>query len=196
MEFALPHFHIRPLQSDDSLDDLTSLLHRAFSPMGREGISCTSFNQSVEVTQFRVHLGACFVALDSGRIAGTLTLHQPEQRSECRWYRQADVASVHQFAVDPAYQGTGCGKALLRFATSWAREHDFHELALDTPLPASHLIAFYALQGFREVEQAQFSGRAYRSCVLSKTVNRTAAEHKPSPMHHYRQPQPLFGSLV
>jgi GNAT superfamily N-acetyltransferase len=194
----LDTFLIRRLDARDSMEDLTSMLHRAFSPMGRRGIGCTCFNQSVEVTAERAGLGDCFVATQHGRIVGTLTLHDPDKRSECHWYRQADIASLHQFAVDPAYQGTGCGLALLEFAMQWAHQHHFHGLALDTPLPASDLIHFYEAHGFRKVERVRFHGKGYTSCVLSKTV-RDATTHRDSNSELTQQNRlrkPLFGALV
>lgn len=82
---------------------------------------------------------------------------------------------MHQFAVDPVYQGTGVGKCLLLHALDWARQHHFEELALDTPLPAQHLIRFYEAHGFRQVELVQFSGRPYVSSVLSHSLEKVNA---------------------
>ncbi len=172
------------------------MLHRAFSPMGRSGIGCTSYNQSEEMTRQRAAVGECFVAVVDGRIVGTVTLQSSGRRSDCRWYRQPHVTSLHQFAVDPAYQGTGIGKGMLSHAMEWAREHHFEELALDTPLPAKHLIQFYEAQGFRQVELVQFSGRAYVSCVLSLAL---PMQHLSERRHHHPAPaakQPLFGTMV
>ena len=187
---------IRRLSPADSLDELTSMLHRAFARLGRMGLNCTSFDQSVETTAQRVRLGECYVAVGDGRLIGTVTLHEPDGRSGVRWYRRPDVASLHQFAVDPSHQGTGCGKALLLVAQRWASVHGCCELALDTPAPASHLIAFYASQGFRVVEHVQLQGKSYRSAVLSKRIDAPTA--KRGPRHHVpRSPHaPLFGTMV
>ena len=198
MEPILETFGIRHLSGNDSLEDLTSMLHRAFSPLGHQGIGCTCFNQDVAVTAKRVALGECFVATRDGRIVGTLTMHLPDKQSECHWYRQADVASLHQFAVEPAYQGAGCGVSLLGFATQWAVAHGFHGLALDTPLPAIHLINFYEVQGFRKVERVRFPGKGYASCILSKTVSVSKTESKPEPKQQklFRNPQPVTGQAL
>jgi GNAT superfamily N-acetyltransferase len=178
-EHLLQAIHIRRLAPGDSLDELTSMLHRAFSNLGRMGLNCTCVNQSIETTAQRVRLGECYVAVCDGRLVGTATLHKPDRHSECHWYRRTEVASVHQFAVDPSFQGTGCGKALLLVAARWAREHHYRELALNTPAPASRLIQFYASQGFRAVEQVQLPGKAYRSSVLSKTLDAAPAARAP-----------------
>lgn len=196
MEPVLNAFQIRRLHAADSLDDLTSLLHRAFSPMGRDGIVCTCYNQSVDVTAQRVQMGECFVATQDGRLVGTMTLHRPEKFSPCHWYRQADVASLHQFAVDPVCQGTGRGTRLLRFALDWADEQGFHALALDTPLPAVQLIRFYQAHGFRPVEHVRFAGRNYTSCVLSQTIGSATRAGWPQYSHQpvLRKPLSTFSS--
>ena len=185
---------IRRLGPCDSLDELTSMLHRAFSTLGRMGLSCTSVNQSIETTARRVRLGECFVAVRDGCLIATVTLHKPQRRADCSWYRQPDIASLHQFAVDPRFQGTGCGKALILAATRWARERNYVELALDTPALASHLIQFYVAQGFRLVEQVQMPGKLYRSAVLSKTIDDPLTAR--GPRYCARQARPLFGTMV
>jgi len=194
MDLLAQTFQIRSLRNDDSLQDLTSMLHRAFSPMGRDGIGCTCFDQSEATTRRRAALGECFVAVMDHRIVGTLTLQRADRRSDCRWYRRSNVTSLHQFAVDPAYQGEGVGKGLLAHAMDWAFENRFDELALDTPHPAQHLIRFYEAQGFRKVESVQFSGRPYQSCILSHSLV-SAPEGLPAASYQASQ-QPLFGLLV
>lgn len=188
-------FDIRRLDRGDSLMDLTSLLHRAFSPMGRAGIACTGFNQSADVTAQRVQRGECFVATRQGRVVGTMTLQVPQRNSPSDCYRRADVASLHQFAVDPVCQGTGCGTRLLEFALDWAAERGFHALALDTPEPATDLIGFYTEQGFRPVERVRFAGRAYTSCVLSKPTALASQSHR-SFAGQSAHRRPLFGAMV
>jgi GNAT superfamily N-acetyltransferase len=186
-------YEIRHLEPGDSLDDLTSLVHRAFGRMGRSGLECTAVEQSVDVTSRRARRGDCLVALAHGRIVGTVTLEHPRRISACRWYRRPEVASLHQFAVDPADQGLGCGKALLQAAQLWACRHGYRELALDAPASASHLISFCKLQGFRIVGEMQMPNRHYRSAILSKTVSRST---RPSRVWRSPHRAAWFGDLV
>jgi GNAT superfamily N-acetyltransferase len=172
---------IRRIDQRDSLDELTSMLHRAFSGLGRMGLRCTCVDQSIDVTARRVRRGDCYVARAGGRIVGTMTLEAPVRGSACHWYRRPEVASLHQFAVDPCEQGRGFGKALLLFASQRARAQGYCELALDTPADASHLIALYLRQGFRIVETMRKPAKDYRSIVLSKTIAR--AQRALSPWH-------------
>jgi GNAT superfamily N-acetyltransferase len=189
----LSRYRIRRIEAGDSLDELTSMLHRAFGVLGRSGLNCPGVDQSIEATFHRARRGDCFVAIADGRIVGTLTLESPERGSVCHWYRRPDVASLHQFAVDPCHQGLGCGKALLQAAEEWTREHGYRELALDTPSDASHLVAFYRTQGFRVVGEMHRPGRRYRSAILSKTLSSAAPETMP-----WRSPHrtPWLGTLV
>jgi tRNA(Met) C34 N-acetyltransferase TmcA len=85
-------------------------------------------------------------------------------------YRRKKAASVHQLAVDPEFQDVGIGTRLLQVAETWAREHGYRELALDTPQPACHLVKYYEHHGYRRVETVGFQGKVYRSVVMSKPV--------------------------
>ena len=59
---------------------------------------------------------------------------------------------------------------LLAKAESWALENGFRELAMDTAEQATHLIELYSRLGYRHVGWVQWSGKVYRSVVLSKQL--------------------------
>lgn len=179
-------FAIRRLQPYDSLDDLTSMLHRAFAPMKRRGLNCRSVNQTAVMTRQRIERGDCFVAVADRRIVGTITLHVSDPSAPIRRYRSPDVASVHQFAVDPSHQGAGIGHSLLQVAANWARARQYAELALDTPAPACEIRDYYARQGFRLVGLLQVAGRNYESAVMAKAVSLAPSGAKvyPWPARH------------
>ena len=61
---------VRPLAAEDSLVELTTLLHRAFARLKRMGLACRSADQPVAVTRQRIGQGECFVAVCGGRIVG------------------------------------------------------------------------------------------------------------------------------
>ncbi|WP_144142793.1 GNAT family N-acetyltransferase [Paraburkholderia sp. BCC1884] len=154
--------------SRDSFIALTALLHRAFAPLGKSGLDCTCVDQTVATTRLRATRGDCYVAVCEGRIVGTMTLYAQDRESACESYRRDDIASLRQFAVEPAWQARGIGTLLLAFADHWAATRGYAELALDTPQPAAHLIAFYRRQGFRIVDFVRFDGKSYDSAILSK----------------------------
>jgi len=171
---------IRRFQLNDSLEELTGLLRRAFSSLGRQGLNCTCVDQTLDVTRRRVALGDCFVAVADRRVVGTITLHGVDRASAVNWYRNPEVASVHQFAVDPSHQGAGVGRALLRTAEDWARSRRYVQLALDTPEPAEHLRAFYRRRGFMQAETLRFAGKSYFSVVLSKALHPAPGRSAPA----------------
>lgn len=153
----------------DSYDQLTAMLHRAFARLGMMGLNCTCVDQSSAVTRQRALAGDCFVAVCDGKLLGTMTLHARDPESPCHHYHGDDVATIRQFGIDPLWQGRGLGKSLLGFAEHWAATRGYAQLALDTPDPAAHLIAFYRGQGFRIVDVMRFDGKTYDGAILGKT---------------------------
>jgi GNAT superfamily N-acetyltransferase len=152
----------------DSFEAVTTMLHRAFSRLGAMGLNCTCVDQTADVTRSRATRGDCYVAVCDGRIVGTMTLYAPDCESPCELYRRGDIASIRQFGVEPDWQARGIGTLLLAFADHWAATRGYAELALDTPQPAAHLVAFYRGHGFRIVDFVHFDGKRYDSAILSK----------------------------
>ncbi|UEP24229.1 GNAT family N-acetyltransferase [Burkholderia ambifaria] len=152
----------------DSYAQLTPMLHRAFARLGAMGLNCTCVDQDEDVTRRRAQAGECYVAVCGGRVVGTATLYATDPSSACSLYRCEGVASVRQVAVDPDCQSRGIGALLLSFAEQWAALRGYTLLALDTPHPASHLLAFYGAQGFEVVDTMRFAGKRYDSTILCK----------------------------
>lgn len=152
----------------DSYAQLTPMLHRAFARLGAMGLNCTCVDQDEDVTRRRAEAGECYVAVCGGRVIGTATLYGTDPSSACSLYRREGVASVRQVAVDPDCQSRGIGALLLSFAEQWAALRGYSLLALDTPHPASHLLAFYGAQGFEVVDLMRFAGKRYDSAILCK----------------------------
>ncbi|MCG1019799.1 MULTISPECIES: GNAT family N-acetyltransferase [Burkholderiaceae] len=152
----------------DSYASLTAMLHRAFARLGAMELNCACVGQSVTSTMQRAQAGDCFVVAYGPTPIGTMTLYARDAESACAYYRLRDVATLRQFGIDPAWQGRGLGTMLLAFAEHWAATRGYAALALDTPYPASHLIAFYRSQGFRFVDVMRFADKCYDSAILSK----------------------------
>jgi GNAT superfamily N-acetyltransferase len=167
---------IRPLDHRDSIDSLTSLLHRAYARLGAMGLNFTAVDQSAQTTRERIAAGQCFVLDADGTLAGTVVVagpfdvdkHPGTRRSP--WFLRRDVAHLHQLAVEPSLQGQGHGDRLINTCEAWAHEHGFGALALDTAEPAEHLRRRYARQGFAEVDAMQWDGKRYRSLILVKPL--------------------------
>lgn len=183
-------FAIRRLRGGDPLDELTQLLHRAFSGLARQGIACLCASQPVEKTRERAARGECFIAVTGAQIIGTITLEPPDRGAAIVAYRDAATASVHQLAVDPARQGEGIGGSLVAYAAAWASARRYRRLALDTPEGALAQVAWYLERGFDIVEKARVPGRGYGSVVLARRLlaNCGIASHRigapsPNPCH-------------
>jgi GNAT superfamily N-acetyltransferase len=180
---------LRPLRASDSLADITALLHRAYARLGAMGLNYTAVDQTEAMTAARVARGHCFVLEDAGQIIGTITVNGPFHPTTdpwaraTPWYYRQDIAHLHQFAVEPSRQGEGLGQQLISAVEAWARQQGFAGIALDTAVPATHLRALYAKQGYMDVDEVQWDGKAYRSVVMVKALVAAAptagdAEHQ------------------
>jgi GNAT superfamily N-acetyltransferase len=159
---------IRPFEESDSIQDLTTLLHRAYAHLGNMGLNYTAVDQSPEMTAQRIQGGNCFVAEKDSRLVGTILVTPTYAQSICEFYTHHGVASVHQFAVDPQHQGVGIGRMLLQKAELWAKQAGFSELGIDTAEQATHLLELYNHLGYHPVAFVQWPGKVYHSIVLRK----------------------------
>jgi GNAT superfamily N-acetyltransferase len=153
------------------LDEITTLLHRAYASLTEIGIDYKAAVQPAEETAKRIARGECLVAEHDGIIVGTLTLRRPTRfDSKCLYYRRPRVATFEQFAVEPALQNGGIGSALLREAELRAQAAGAHELACDTAVSAKDLVKWYVDRGYMEVDRTRWPGKRHESVVLSKTL--------------------------
>jgi GNAT superfamily N-acetyltransferase len=163
---------IRHLGADDSVEDLTAFLHRAYAALGAKGWNYTAVDQTVAVTRKRLAEGICLVAVDrDGRMVGTIMYNPPQTSYDgSPWLCRPDVAHLGQFGVEPSRQRGGIGARLMAAVEDMARADGAREIALDTAEPAAHLIDWYARCGYRFIEYAQWKGKRYRSVVMSKAL--------------------------
>ncbi len=161
---------IRPLRPEDSLVELTGLLHRAYADLLAAGLNFTAATQDEAKTRERVEGNECFVALDGGRLAGTVT-HLP------RWPEDIPPpaggirgAYIFQLAVEPALRRRGLGSRLMDRAEVRARELGYAVVGLDTAEPAAHLLRLYEARGYRRTGHMRSPGKAYRSVLFEKDL--------------------------
>ncbi len=161
---------LRPITENDSIDELTTLLHRAYQILANMGFNYTACEQPPEVTKRRIERGECYVATIDDLIVGTVTIYKPGKRTRCDWYNRPDTAHFGQFAVEPALQGRGIGSRLLKHIENRAQTLGLSELALDTAEGATQLVSYYSAQGYRIVGRVRWDGKSYESLVMSKTL--------------------------
>ena len=161
---------VRPLSKEDSLCDLTSLLHRAYERNTRNGIHYSVAIATEEQIRETSEKGKCFIAEKNGAIVGTVMYYSPEQARGTEWYNNPSVAVVGRLAVDPQYQGQQIGKILLNHVEDCARAHRATELALDTAKQAAILVGYYKSLGYREVGEVKWQGTGFTNIILSKPL--------------------------
>lgn len=163
---------IRPLTAADSIEALTDLLHRAYAPLAARGLRYVATHQSPETTRKRIAGGEDLVAEIEGKIVGNITWHAHTfEGGKTPWYDRPDVAFFHQLCTEPAFQGRGIASMLLEEVERRARASGAAELACDTAVPATDLIAWYSKRGYRIVDRADWRPVTnYESVILSKTL--------------------------
>ena len=166
-----PPVPIRLLRDDDSIEELTELLHRAYAPLGAMGYRYRAVNQDVAMTRTRVARGECYVVEIDERVVGTAVLQPPSSPVDwCEWYDRPEVSNISQLAIDPLHQRQGLGSQLMTHLEERAFALQAEEVAVDTSEGATHLIQYYERRGYRFVGFAQWSHTNFRSVLLSKRL--------------------------
>jgi len=161
---------VRRVASTDSMDVLTSLLHRAYRKQVEMGLRPLAGRQTPDVTRERTSSGETFVAELGSQLVGMILLNEREEVAFPTHFLKPEVAHFSLFAVDPDVQGRGIGHKLLAAIEARAFELGEKELALSMAEPDAALQDFYLRQGFRFIEHWQWPYTNYRSVILSKKL--------------------------
>lgn len=164
-------FEVRPLEPTDDLGELTELIHRAYAALGRLGLNYTGVDQDIEVTAERCADGEAWVVLDAeGALVGTATITFPDPYDSCKFYRDLGQVALNQVAVHPDVQGLGVGRMLVEQLERRALDLGYRTIALDTAIPAHHLVEWYLRMGYEPIGEHQWEGKTYRSVVMRKVL--------------------------
>jgi GNAT superfamily N-acetyltransferase len=162
---------IRLWQEDDSVSELTELLHRAYKQLADMGLRFLATHQDDSITLDRITHGKCYLGLIDDAIISTVTLYPTNETHGTPWYDKEYVAHFGQFGVEPHLQRNGIGDMMMDHVESIAKEDGVNELALDTSEKAGHLIRYYTRRGYRFVEYTQWPEVNYRSVIMTKTLS-------------------------
>lgn len=170
---------VRPLDAEDSLAHLTSLLHRAYKQHADRGIKALAAFQPEELTRKRIAGGECFVATHLGKVVGTILFKDAASTAaggvagstRVPWFERGDIATFSQFAVEPDLQGRGIGIVLMQTAERRAKDSGAAEIALSTPEPADWLVKMYQRHGYRVIDRVQWKETNYLSAIMSKAIS-------------------------
>lgn len=160
---------LRPFDSRDSLDQLTALLHRAYTAHAVAGRRFFASYQSPADTQRRIAKGECWLALDGSTLLGTVTVVAPYSFPD-GYPAPREAGTFYQLAVDPERQAQGLGDALLRQAEARIRFLGSRTVAIDTSRLATDLIRWYEKRGYKETGSWRWDVTNYESIVLVKDL--------------------------
>lgn len=161
---------IRARGDSESWEDITALLHRGYASLAARGWNYTAVDQDAEATRRRAEGGTCLVALQSGRLVGTLAMRPGRADDGHPRFSRPGVVALGQFAVEPGLQRRGIGRALMEEAERRARAAGASTLVGDTAEGAAHLIGFYEGLGFSVVDRVHWGGKTYDSVILAKDL--------------------------
>ncbi|MFE4977089.1 GNAT family N-acetyltransferase [Kitasatospora sp. NPDC056651] len=160
---------IRRFGENDSVRELTSLLHRAYAGHAAAGRAFFASYQSVRDTAGRIGRGECWLALVGTEVMGTVTVAAPYTVPE-GYPAPAGMGSFWQLAVDPAYQGTGLGQRLLTLAEERITALGATKVVIDTSTEAAELVGWYRSRGYVPVGTWRWDVTNYESVVLLKDL--------------------------
>ena len=166
------YIEFRLLTGDDSIEELTQLLHKSYKVLADMGLKYVAATQDHSTTLNRARSAyKCFIGIYKHKIVSTISLYSPKPLDESSWYSKDFVAKIGQFAVTPELQKYGIGSKMMDIVEEEAGKiKNVREIALDTAETAVHLIELYKKRGYRYVETVQWDVTNYKSVILSKSL--------------------------
>ncbi|QMU74592.1 GNAT family N-acetyltransferase [Streptacidiphilus sp. PB12-B1b] len=161
---------LRRFAEGNSIDELTGLLHRAYSGHAAEGRVFFASYQSVQDTTNRLRAGECWLAVRGNELVGTVTVAAPYE-APVGYPAPAGSGSFWQLAVDPSQRGTGLGQRLLSLAEERIAARGSTQVVIDTSAQAADLVGWYGRRGYVPIGTWQWDVTNYESVVLLKDLS-------------------------
>lgn len=166
---------IRRFLTGDSIEEITTLLHRAYARQRVIGLDPLAGRQDNARTLDRVLNSECFLAFmdheqDSQRIVGVILLNEHERVTFPEYFLRPGVSHFAMFGVDPELQAIGVGQKLLDTCVRRAKELGSTQMALSMAEPDAALFRYYQRRGYEEVQKWQWPYTNYVSLILAKDI--------------------------
>jgi len=161
----------RLLNNNDSIDELTELIKRAYSVHQEAGLHHSTINQSKAETLKRVRHAYTFVALFDNRIIGTISYKPPWECRGTSWFKRPLVAKTNMLAIEPEFQGKGIASIFFDLAELAAYLHGAEELACDIAEKNKKQINIKEKRGYRFISYHNWKFNDYRSVIMSKSLD-------------------------
>ncbi len=162
----------RLMNSDDSIDELTSLINRAYAKHLKSGLNYVGALQDNDVTRSRIKNSYTIIAIFENRIIGTVSYKPPWECRGSKWFNKPGVAKYNQRAVDPDMQSKGIGGTFVELVEQIARLQGAKEIASDNPEVLELRTKRKIKHGYRIIEYHTWKATNYRSVILSKNLEK------------------------
>ncbi|OUC96056.1 GNAT family N-acetyltransferase [Streptosporangium minutum] len=160
---------MRRFADSDSVEELTTFLHRAYADHAAAGLVFFASYQAPEDTLNRLDKGECWIALEQEAIIGSVTVTGAYDTPP-GYPSSTDAGSFWQLAVDPARRGTGLGHRLLALAETRIATLGASRVVIDTSSQATDLITWYRHHGYTSIGTWKWDVTNYDSVVLAKNL--------------------------
>lgn len=172
IQYKKPIYIIREFnEKDDSINNITKLLHRAYSIHKKKKLNYLASYQNNDVTYSRLKSGKSFVAvIKPNKIIGTITVYDNSTSILHRHYGKKNTYHFGQFAVDPEYQGLSIGKNLYLTIEKYCKENKAYSIMTDTSVKAKKLIRMYNKWGYRIIDKEHWENTNYYSFIFEKKI--------------------------
>lgn len=153
---------IRPIWPDE-YEEAGEATVAAYAPFGpataangeiRASIDWDAYNAGLMNIARRVEVGEVWVAVDGGRILGSVGL-EFDERFTPGAPRLTDASYIRMLGIAPWGQGRGAGRALTERLIERSREEGKHRVTLQTTNMMAAAVGLYASLGFKVTEKEQ-----------------------------------------
>ncbi len=158
---------IRRLCQNDSVIELTELLHRAFAKGTDQPFAYPAAIQDAHSTLEQIQDSTCWVATVGSEIAGLAILNKPHSMSKKSSNDRRFGAHLRQLAVNPLFQGKGLGSQLLQACERDAIDMNAQHLWGSSPV-GSRQLSLYRRHGYQLMQCLKWPNTNYTSVIFSK----------------------------